>query len=103
MARRRDKHEERRIAESRINRLVELADAAVHVGRTDRADRYGEIAWRVKMKYQARGTAIDTRICRACHHFLAPGVTARVRLTHGRRCITCLACGVTRRKTLHAE
>lgn len=99
---RRDKGEERRIAHERVGRLVVLAEAAVREGRRDRADRYADLAWRLRLRYQLGASALDGRICRACHAFLQPGVTSRVRLTGGRVSVTCLACGGTRRKVLAA-
>lgn len=97
---RRNKGEERVIARERVARLVDLAQEAARGGRVDRANRYADLAWRVKTTYQLRDSDIDARICRACRAFLAPGLTARVRLTGGRRSVTCLACGHVRRKLL---
>lgn len=99
---RRNKGEERAIARDRVARLVELAEEALRAGRDERAHRYAELAWRVKTTYQLRGTAIDGRACRACHAFLQPGRTSRVRLTGGRRTATCLRCGAMRRTPLTA-
>lgn len=95
---RRNKSEEREVAEARILRLLELAERAVRAGRADRANRYAELAWRIKTRYQVTGSGMETSVCRACHAFLQPGATARVRLTGGRRSVTCLACGAVRRK-----
>ena len=97
---RRNKAQERAIARERVERLVALAEEATRAGRRDRADRYADLAWRVKTTYQLRGSPIDARACRACRAFLVPGRTARVRLTGGRRSVTCLACGHVRRKVL---
>lgn len=96
---RRDKGAERRIAAERVDRLVGLADEAVRAGRLDRAFRYAELAWLVKTRYQLRGSAVDGRVCRACRAFLAPSTT-RVRLSGGKRSVTCLACGHVRRRPL---
>lgn len=100
---RRNKSAERAIASERIERLVTLAEEALRGGRRDRADRYADLAWRVKTTYQLRRTPADGSVCRACRAFLQPGVTARVRLTGGRRSVTCLACGETRRKSFDAR
>jgi ribonuclease P protein subunit RPR2 len=97
---RRNKGEEREIARERIAHLADLAHEALRAQRPDRANRYAELAWRIKTTYQMRGSAIDGRVCRACHAFLVPGVSSRVRLRDGRRSTTCLACGVVRRKVL---
>ena len=99
---RRDKAQERAIARERVARLVELAEAALRAGRADRADRYADLAWRVKTTYQLRGTPLDGRVCRKCRAFLVPGRSSRVRLTGGRRSVTCLRCGTVRRKVLAA-
>lgn len=99
MARRRDKRSEREIARERVARLVELAERALVAGRPDRAQRYGEIAWRVKTRYQLRGTPIDARRCRACGAFLS-AATSHVRIRDGIRITTCLACGAARRRPL---
>ena len=100
MARRRNKGEERDVARERVERLVALADEALLAGLPDRAHRYAELAWRVKTRYQLRGTALDGRACRACRAFLRPGLTSRVRLTGGKRSVTCLRCGTVRRRTI---
>lgn len=97
---RRNKGEERDVALERVGRLLDLAVEAVHAGRIDRANRYAELGWRIKTRYQLRRTPLDTQVCRACHAFLEPGLTARVRLRQGRRVTTCLACGAIRRKVL---
>lgn len=97
---RRDKKGEREIARERVSTLVALADAAIRTSHVERAHRYAELAWRVKTKYQLRRTGIEPRICRACFAFLAPGSTARVRLTRGKRTTTCLRCGNVRRHAI---
>lgn len=96
---RRDKALEKEIARERIERLVALADQALRVGLLGRAMRYGDLAWRIKTTYQLRGSPVDGRLCRACHAFLGPG-TMRVRLTRGKRSVTCLRCGAVRRRPL---
>lgn len=100
---RRNKGEEKVIASERIDRLVALAEEAARAGRLDRADRYADLSWRIKETYQLRGSAVDGRACRACHAFLMPGLTARVRLSGGKRSVTCLACGHVRRKVLQVR
>lgn len=100
MARRRNKGEERRIAQERIEHLVALAEDALREQHVERANRYAELAWRIRLRYQLSRTAIDGRICRACHAFLHPGHSVRIRLTGGKRSATCLRCGHTRRRIL---
>ena len=97
---RRNKGEEREIARERVARLVEQAEEALRLGRRDRADRYAQLAWRVKTRYQLRRSPVDGRVCRGCFAFLQPGTTSRVRLRQGRRVTTCLACGRVRRVVL---
>lgn len=96
---RRDKGAEREIARDRVARLVERADAAALAGQGARADRYVELAWRIKTTYQLRRSGVESRLCRRCHKYLGPG-TARVRLREGRRVTTCLACGHVRRRAV---
>lgn len=100
---RRNKGEEKVIARERVARLVALAEEAARAGRLDRADRYADLSWRIKETYQLRGSAVDGRACRACHAFLLPGLTARVRLSGGKRSVTCLACGHVRRRLLRVR
>ena len=97
---RRNKGAEREIARERIARLVALAEEALRERHDARADRYADLAWRVKTTYQLRGTPLDGRVCRACKAFLQPGRTSRVRLTGGKRTTTCLKCGAVRRRPL---
>lgn len=99
MARGRDKKGEREIARQRVERLVALAEKAVLAGRQDRADRYAELAWRVKTTYQLRGSAIERRLCRACHAFRS-AATSRARVRDGVRVVTCLVCGDVARRPL---
>lgn len=99
MARRRDKAREGRIAEERVPRLLELAEAAARAGRWDRAHRYADLAWRISLRHQlGAGVATRGRVCRRCRSFLVPGATARVRLREGRVVRTCLVCGAVRRR-----
>lgn len=100
MARRRDKGAERRIASERVGRLVELGEEALRRGRPARADRYAELAWRIKLRYQLDASPLQGRVCRACHAYLLPGLSSRTRLTGGRVSTTCLRCGTTRRRPL---
>lgn len=103
MARRRNKGQERDIARERIERLLGLATEALREGRGDRADRYADLAWRIKLRYQLSDSGVERFVCRACHAFLLPGVSSRVRLTRGKRSVTCLGCGETRRRPLRAH
>lgn len=97
---RRNKGEERAIAADRVARLVTLALDATHDARADRADRYAELAWRLKTRYRLGKCAIDGSVCRGCHAFWVPGATVRVRIHDGRIVRTCLKCGAHRRRPL---
>jgi ribonuclease P protein subunit RPR2 len=97
---RRNKGAEKSIAHERVDRLVALAEEALRAGDAPRAHRYAELAWRLKLTYQLRGSAIEGRACRACHAFLQPGATCRVRLTEGKLSVTCLTCGHVRRRPI---
>ena len=95
---RRDKAEDRRIARERIARLFALAEQQAKEGRTDRADRYVQLARKVGMRHTVRlAPQFRLRVCRACGAFLLPGRTARVRAREGKMAVTCLACGAVRR------
>lgn len=86
------------IARSRVQRLLELAEAAALKGRLDDASRYGALAWRVTTRYTLDAPArLKARVCRSCHAFWLPGETARVRVTGGKLSTTCTACGTVRR------
>ena len=100
---RRNKGAEKSIAHERVDRLVELATLALREGRPERAHRYAELAWRIKLTYQLRGSGIDGRACRACRAFQQPGATCRVRLNEGHLSVTCLRCGHVRRRPLGAR
>jgi RNase P subunit RPR2 len=49
--------------------------------------------WRIGTRHQI-GLHPEQRIwiCRGCHTLLRPGITARIRIQHGRRITTCLRC-----------
>jgi ribonuclease P protein subunit RPR2 len=78
--------------------LFRLAHEEALGGRLERANRYAALARRIGMRYNVplprkyRG-----RVCKGCHRYLLPGVTARVRLGRGRVVVTCAACGRTAR------
>lgn len=99
--RRRDKSQERALAEERVGVLVGLADEAAHADRWDLANRYADLARRLARRHQL-GTpdAMRGRVCRKCGAFLVPGATSRVRFRHGKVVSTCLACGEVRRRPL---
>lgn len=93
MGRRRNKRLERRIARERVDRLFELAEEAAQAGRTDRANRYVELARKVAMRAQTGLPSTHRRrVCNACYAYLHPGTTARVRLRNGVLVTTCTSC-----------
>ena len=104
MAKRRDKGEERALAERRIRTLLSPARAE-HLA--DRAsglpDRYAALSLRVAQKYQT-GLPRDAKaqLCRACGAYRTPS-TSRTRLSGGRIAVTCLRCGAVARRPLHAR
>ncbi|MFA5942849.1 MAG: hypothetical protein WC876_00080 [Candidatus Thermoplasmatota archaeon] len=104
MAKRRDKGEERAVAERRIRTLLararseHLADAASAL-----PDRYAAISLRLAQKYQT-GLPADAKaqVCRGCGAFRT-AVTSRTRFSGGRLATTCLRCGAVARRPLHTR
>ena len=87
------KAEHKRIAAERMERLFELAEG-VFGGRPELADRYVQLAWRLKTRYNVKLPArLKRKFCRKCLSFWKPGVSCRVRVQSGRVTITCLKCG----------
>lgn len=104
MARRRDKDLERRIALSRIERLLGLARRESQGPDADLADRYAELALRIARRYQITLQAPQkAQVCRACHAYRVPGRTSRARIQNGRVVTTCVQCGDVRRRPLAAR
>lgn len=100
MARRRNKSEERDVAQVRITRLLALGRRAVLAQRADLADRYAALGLRVAQKYQ---TGLDAQqkaqVCRKCGA-LRSAATSRTRLHGGHIATTCLRCGAVARRPL---
>lgn len=105
MARRRDKGEERALAERRIRTLLARARAehlaAPGARGSALADRYAGLALRVAQKYQS-GLPRDAKaqLCRSCGTYRT-AATSRTRLASGRVVVTCLRCGEVARRPLH--
>jgi RNase P subunit RPR2 len=101
MAKRRDKGEERALAERRIRTLLARARAE-HLAAPGSAlpDRYAALSLRVAQKYQT-GLPADAKaqVCRACGAYRTPA-TSRTRLSGGRIATTCLRCGAVARRPL---
>ena len=103
MARRRDKGEERAVAERRIRLLLERARAE-HLaarGGSPLPDRYVALSLRLAQRYQT-GLPRDAKaaVCKACGTFRT-SATSRTRLVGGRIATTCLRCGEVVRRPLH--
>ena len=78
------------IAAERVERLHELARAAVADGEDDRARYYVRLARRVAERNRLTLPREFRRFtCDRCDAYLRPGVNARVRLQNGHVVITC--------------
>lgn len=87
------KAEHKRIATERVERLFELAEG-IFSKRPELADRYVQLAWRLKTRYNLRlPPHLKRKFCRKCLSFWRPGVSCRVRVQSGCVFITCLRCG----------
>lgn len=82
-----------KIAQERINILLQRAEAVFHVDRK-KADRYAELARKIAMRYNVHMPAKwKRRICKNCHAFLKPGENCRIRTKDVKIILTCLECG----------
>lgn len=94
----------RTVARDRVQHLLDQARTAAGEDRPEDAARYGELAWRVTTRYNLTpAPRLKQEVCRACHAYLLPGRTLRVRATRGKISRTCLACGHVRRIPLTRE
>ncbi|MBI4020785.1 MAG: ribonuclease P [Candidatus Aenigmarchaeota archaeon] len=83
------------IARERVEILFSLADRTFPA-RPDRAHRYVQLARKIAMRYTVRiSPELRRRFCRACSHYLRPGVNVRFRTSAAQRAVlvTCLDCG----------
>jgi len=81
------------IAEERIERLFDLAEAAEKAGDTDRARTYVRRARRIAERNRLSLPAAFRRFtCESCYRRLVPGRNARVRTRSGHVVVTC-TCG----------
>ncbi len=95
---RRKKGQERQIARERIDALFGLAKKESLKGNAARANRYVELGRKIGMRYNVRlPSEYKRRVCKACHAYLLPSKTARVRVGDSRIVTTCLACGTVMR------
>lgn len=100
----RKKHLERALARRRISRLFELAHRRTLEEDPAHADRSVQLARRIAMRYQTGLTADQRdRTCNGCRGYLAPGVTARIRVQDSAKRTTCLRCGHHHRRPYLAE
>jgi len=91
---RRNKSQEKRVAQERINVLFGLAEKEALGGNWARADRYVGLARTIGMRYNVPPSSEHRRkFCRGCHTFMLPSVTARVRVGGGKVAYTCIKCG----------
>ena len=103
MARRRNKSEERDVAQARMGRLLALGRAELLAGNAALADRYAALTLRVAQKYQTGLTAATkSTLCRKCGAYRSSS-TSRTRLRAGRLATTCLRCGNIVRRPLSTE
>jgi ribonuclease P protein subunit RPR2 len=66
--------------------------------RPERSRRYAQLASRIAMRYNIRIPPVQKRkICGGCGMFLVPGVSCTVRISAGRKVVTCLSCKTARR------
>ncbi len=91
----RDKKLEKKIAEKRINFLLDLADE-VKFKNNSLAKRYVELAVKIATKYRVRLKKRKLRFCRNCLHPYRHD-RIRVRVSKGVVRVTCLNCGHVRR------
>lgn len=96
---RRNKSEERVLAQERMRHLVALAEKAQRRKEpSSEIKRYVSLARRIGMRYQVSlPRDMRRRLCRGCESVLISGTSARHRVTNGRLTITCLACGAVKR------
>lgn len=83
-----------KIGSERIEKLMSLSLTETKNGREDRARRYVSLARRIGRRTQ---TSVKGDFCKNCNSYLLPGNNCRVRLNNGKRTITCLSCGKTKR------
>lgn len=88
----------KKIAEERIEILLNHAYNRAKIGDHELAKRYIEIARRIAKKCNVRFKKEQKlKICKNCNSYLLPGITSRVRVYKGRVIITCLNCGSIKR------
>lgn len=95
------KEEAQAIAKERVEKLFKEAEAAAAKGDLDSANRYIEMAWKIKLKFRIKLTNYQKKLfCRKCLKFLADGKTGKYRTEDKSLVIRCLQCGAVRRVPL---
>jgi len=81
------------IAIRRINQLFSMAEQSALSDKFKLANRYVEIARKIKMRYLVpMPKEYKSRFCKHCYSYLLPNVTSRVRINSGKIVIYCKSC-----------
>ncbi len=92
------------VARERMVGLLREAERAALGGRSERSDRYVQLARRIGTRYNIRlPPELRRRFCRGCSSYLRDGSTVRTRLRSGRQVRTCLKCGRAYRLPLRSR
>jgi len=99
--RRKQKEEANEIARERVEKLLEQAEKAATEGDLESANRYVEMAWKIKLKFRIRLTKYQKRLfCKKCLKFLLEGKTGTYRTENKQLVIRCGGCGDVKRVPL---
>ena len=95
---RKQKDEASVIAKERVEKLFSLAEKAAIDSDMEHANRYIEMAWKIKLKFRLRLSKEQKRLfCKKCLSFLADGKTGSYRTENKQLVIRCNNCeNVTR-------
>ncbi len=89
----RNKKVQKEIAKRRIGKLFLLAEESALKGKINLANRYVEIARKIKMKYLVpMPIEYKRRYCKHCYSYLLPDVSCRIRISKGKVVIYCNKC-----------
>lgn len=84
------------IAQERIQRLIQQAEAEAHAGNETQAQRNVNLAVKISTRTKTRiPKNLKNKYCKKCYNILTPGRTSRTRINsrHHRVETTCLKCG----------
>ncbi|MFP4006077.1 MAG: ribonuclease P protein component 4 [Candidatus Hadarchaeia archaeon] len=88
------------LARERVKKLLNSAQE-IHGDNPALADRYVDLAWKIKTKCNLRlGDSLKRKFCRKCRSVWIPGKTCRFRISSKRPphlVITCEECGYIKR------